>query len=469
MHCPVPLARLTALLALASLPAWSLTPPAAAAAEPSATYTVQPGDTLISLGRTVLVSAAAWNEVARLNQLPDPDRIYPRQALTIPLRLLRNTAPPARLTSVEGDVRLNGQPAKAGDAWPVGQPLTAGSNSSAAVQLGDGSRLQLAPQSEALLNEHRRYASKAGLTQATGTPPPQAAASEGLFAASLRLLGGAVEVAASKVMRARPLEVVTPTAVIGTRGTEYRVHHDESLATRTEVLEGRVRADVQEARPGAPGLAAPGADVSAGFGAALQANRAPQVVALPPAPDLRQLATVLEQPRLTLQVPPGTLPMMVQVASDARFDHVVRSQLVAPGGTLSLAGLADGEWQLRARQIDALGIWGLDGLHPFTLRQLGEAPQLIPHTASQPAGRQQLAWHPVSGKTRYLLELSPDPAFATEVYRTEVRQTTAFSLILALPGHHHWRVASLPDDDGPRGAWSDTGLLEIQAQDPTPR
>ncbi|HSI58718.1 MAG TPA: peptidoglycan-binding protein, partial [Ideonella sp.] len=37
--------------------------------ESSLPYTIQPRDTLIHLGRTVLVSPAAWREVARFNRL----------------------------------------------------------------------------------------------------------------------------------------------------------------------------------------------------------------------------------------------------------------------------------------------------------------------------------------------------------------------------------------------------------------
>src|SRR5260221_531269 len=65
------------------------------------------------------------------------------------------------------------------------------------------------------------------------------------FAGTLRVLRGSVEVFATKVLRAKPLEVVTPTAVVGVRGTQYRVGFDTDANHRThaEVLEGVVRFD----------------------------------------------------------------------------------------------------------------------------------------------------------------------------------------------------------------------------------
>ena len=79
----LPAASWSLLFALAAAPGIGL-----AADEPSAVYTVSPNDTLIGLTRTVLISRDAWNEVAKLNQLPDPNRIYPGQRLNVPLRLL---------------------------------------------------------------------------------------------------------------------------------------------------------------------------------------------------------------------------------------------------------------------------------------------------------------------------------------------------------------------------------------------
>jgi hypothetical protein len=150
---------------------------------------------------------------------------------------------PATLSQVEGQVLLDGQPAQAGAAIQPGQQLQAGPDSSAVIQLGDGSRASLPPQSAVTLAQHQRYTLKAA----------QAVQDEGLYAATLRLLRGTLEVLATQAQRAKPLEVTTPTAVIGVRGTRYRVHADaQQPRTQTEVLEGRVWARNQAQPPASP-------------------------------------------------------------------------------------------------------------------------------------------------------------------------------------------------------------------------
>ena len=52
------------------------------AAEPTIDFVVVRADTLIGLSNSVLVSPTAWREVARLNRLPDANRIRPGQRLT---------------------------------------------------------------------------------------------------------------------------------------------------------------------------------------------------------------------------------------------------------------------------------------------------------------------------------------------------------------------------------------------------
>jgi len=59
---------------------WAEEPEAGAA---DASYTVQQGDTLGSLARSKLDVPGRWRDVARYNQLPDPDRIKPGQVLRI--------------------------------------------------------------------------------------------------------------------------------------------------------------------------------------------------------------------------------------------------------------------------------------------------------------------------------------------------------------------------------------------------
>ncbi|WP_022983016.1 FecR domain-containing protein [Ideonella sp. B508-1] len=441
------LRRLPGLLALC-LPALSCLPShAGPAPEPMLRYTVQPQDTLWSLSARWFQHPASWREVARLNRLSQPNRLSPGQTLKLPLRLLKPENVPATLSLVEGQVTLDGQPAQAGTAVQPGQRVQAGADSSAVLRLGDGSRASLPPQSEVELAQHQRYALKAA----------QPTQDDGLYAATLRLLRGTLEVLATKVQRAKPLEVTTPTAVIGVRGTRYRVHADAQQArTQTEVLEGRVWAQNQ-AQPPATGL------LDAGQGAVLSQDLPVVVQPLAPAPDLSSLPDRFERPLLRFAVPGQSAEVRVQIAADEGFLRIVRDLRLPAGSEAKVAGLADGAWYLRARQIAADGLEGLDATHPFVLKARPEPP---PSTAPRPQARLSVgsvdfAWARNTEAARYHLQVARDAGFQQVVAQQDDLSDNTSSLKLDAPGLYHWRLSS-ERADGDRGPWGDAQSFELR-------
>jgi hypothetical protein len=365
--------------------------------------------------------------------------------------------------SVFGDVRIGGR-AAAGAALDVGETIRTGDASTAVVQLADGSRVKLAPDTEDRLDEQRRLQIKATAT----------AVDDGPVAAPLRLLSGTVEVFASKVLRARPLEVRTPTAVIGVRATVYRVRNDVTPATAaasavdasaTELLEGEVHAQV-----GASG--AQSADVRADFGAPLEPGRKRVVLPLPPAPDLAAMPAAFDQLPIRFHVP-GNLALRVQVADDAAFDHIRLDLHVDAGDEVRLPRLADGAWHLRARAISDAGLEGRDAVREFQLRARPESPFLVdpPANAKRPVGDVTLHWTHNPDAANYVVEVARDDQFAQLALRDEqVRgETVVFHPVDsdygAADGVYWWRVVSV-DASGRRGAWGDAQALILR---PTPR
>ncbi len=427
-------------------------------------YTVTSHDTLIGLNRTLFAAPGVWKEVSRINHLSDSNRINPGQVLQVPGRYLHSKVVPAQLLSAFGDVRIAGKPAAAGAALNVGDSIRTGDASSAVVQLADGSHVKLAPDTEGRLDEQRRFQVKA----------TAAAIDDGLVAASLRLLSGSVEVFASKVLRARPLEVSTPTAVIGVRGTVYRVRNDVTPATAaasavnasaTEVLEGKVHAQVGTA-------AAQSADVPAKFGAPLEEGRKPVVLPLPPAPDLAGVPASFDHLPIRLHIP-GALPLRVQIADDAAFDHIQLDLHVNAGDDVRLPRLADGTWHLRARAIGPEGLEGLDAVRDFMLNARPESPFLVdpPANAKRPVGDVTLHWTNNPDAASYVVEVARDSQFTQIALRDEHvhGETIVFhpvdSDFGAADGLYWWRVVSV-DAGGRRGAWGDAQALILR---PTPR
>jgi hypothetical protein len=346
----------------------------AAMTEPYVSYTVKPSDTLQGLSRSLLNDPSKWGEVAKLNELKNPNLIYPGQVIDVPKSLLNlNSQPriavPGTVISVQGDVTIGGQKVQAGAPVPEGARLQTGPNSSAIVQLGDGSRLQLMPKTLADVVTQHGYAMR----------NPASSASTTWFSGAIRLVEGVLDtLAEKKASRIAPLAVTTPTSVVGVRGTHFRVAYEDpaSGAARTEVLEGKVRTDNTAQKVGA--------DVGGGFGAAFKPqDREIKIVALLPAladallpaEVLRSSATAAAPQRAEWAV--GTLAgaagYRAQFASDAQFAQI-QSDIKSATPALDVTALANGSYYARVRGIDPSGIEGFDAIK---LVQIKNAPVVV--------------------------------------------------------------------------------------------
>lgn len=473
------LSRITTVAALLAAPlAFS---PAFGAGEPMLEFMVVRQDTLIGLARSVMTSPNAWREVSRINRLKNPNLILPGQVLRIPARLMRTTPVPARLTTVTGDVQVGGQPAQAGMTLAEGAAVQTGSAGSAVIELADRSRVQVPPSSLAELAASRRYGARPGsvadgraaasttaLTTAltaVSTAAPPADESAGWFAGSLRLLRGSVEVFATKVLRVKPLEVVTPTAVIGVRGTHYRVSYDEAAqrSTHSEVVEGKVRFERVDRSAGT--------DLVAGFGAQTGDGAAvPSPSRLLDPPALDGVPQRFERPLVRLAIPPANGPTRVQVASDTEFNRTVNDQRVEPGAEVRIAGLEDGQWHLRVRRIGERGIEGLDATRPFVLKARPEPPAYnAPRSDSkQPAGNVIFAWAQNLEAPNARLQIAQDPSFATPLVDLDNLPDGRTRGDLTTPGTYYWRLASIRPD-GDHGPFGDPQRFELRALPEPPK
>ena len=413
--------------------------------EPTLPYTVQSGDKLIVLARDMLVRPGAWAEVARFNGLPDPDVIHPGQTVNIPLRLLKSTPVTGTVVSVQGQVQQGNAPAVVGSPVGEGSRLQTGPDSSAVIQLSDGSRVQLLPGSVAEVIASRDYALRESRSSAINQ----------WFSGVIRLSQGAVETLASKLgLRATPLQTQTPTTVIGVRGTRFRVAQETATpSARAEVLEGQVRADNTAQQSGA--------DLAKGTGAVIDPTRKDvQVVPLLPAPDLAALPadiTAAQAARWPLPTLAGATAYRVQVAPDAQFDRIVRDLKVA-AATVDLSGLPVGIWQVRVRGIDARTIEGYDSVKQVSLR----APDRWRVTSSRLTlqdGRAQLTWSgQPAGATDVSAVVATDPQLA-QVLSRPTGKGSQLDLGPLKPGSYYVRIT--PGPAGGPGVESDLYRLNI--------
>ena len=347
-------------MSFAVLAQGSISPASAASAakEPSLPYIVRPKDSVIKLTREMLVDPRAWPEVAKFNQLKNPNAIFPDQQLNIPLRFLKSKPASGKVISAEGDVTLQGSAMQTGAVLSDGAKIKTGANSSAVIELGDGSRVKILPRSLAEIVTNRDYAMRDASKSGSTT----------WFSGLMRLSEGALEALASKTAkRAKDLQVETPTSLVGVRGTEFRVAFDDPLgkAARTEVIEGLVRAD----NP----AQAIGADLPMGTGAVIKPlEKEIKVVVLLPAPDLTSIPSEVLKPQGSWPMPilAGASAYHVQVASDEQFDKIVRDLKVDGnrGGSANLGSLPNGSWFARVRGIDAVGLEGFNSVKLIAIK-----------------------------------------------------------------------------------------------------
>jgi hypothetical protein len=337
------------------------------------------------------------------------------------------------VVSVQGDVQFGGAAATTGQAIAEGGKLQTGANSSAVVELGDGTRVKILPNSLAEVVTNRNYAMRDAAASATTT----------WYSGLVRLAQGTLETLAAKIaQRATPLNIETPTSLVGVRGTQFRVAYDNpaSRQSRTEVVEGLVRAD----NP----TQGSGADLPGGTGAVIDpAQKEVTAVQLLAAPDLAAWPAELFKPQAALALPAlaGASAFRIQVASDAQFDKVVRDLKVA-GQSVELGSLASGNWYARLRGIDARGLEGLDTVRLVAVKDaLPTAWRVINSSLSLADGKAVLVWTAQQANGQALAAAPVTAELATDIdFKTIIERPSADAQSLVLgalqPGEYFIRL-----------------------------
>lgn len=437
----------------------------AAQQEQSFSVVVEKGEQLGTIAQRYLVEPANkhWAEIVKLNGLKAGNKIYPGMTLQLPLRLVASQAAPAKWLSVTGSVQVNQKSgttstAVVGAGLLEGERVVVGANSSALLALPDGSQIKMLDGSEFVMDESRYYVGRARPNQ------PDNLSGTKSFSGLMRLIQGSVETRAVPATdRAKPLRVQTPTAVVGVRGTEFRVSYAD--VTRSEVIQGLVAAQLDDVRR---------VEVAGGFGVKLDPaeKQIPAVVALLNAPDLtawplQQEKSVVEFPALpSSQGARAVRAYRVQLASDAAITQVTYNKLFPSGSQVRIPQLPEGEWHLLVRGVDEQGLEGKNASSKFTLKVKPQPPliQTPKSSARTLLGQDVLfSWLKVASASGYVIELQ-------DGNKTAVRHTAtipSLNLKNLSAGDYQWRIATqiTRAQGAPEiGFWSDWQNFTIVAK-----
>lgn len=416
---------------------------------------VRDGDTLIGLSDRYLARPADWPKLQKLNRIVNPKRLQPGSTVRIPVAWLREEVDRAEVLAVAGTATgADGAKLAVGNRLGAGATVRTGNDGFVTLRTPDGSLLAVQPRSEVRITGLGRYVN----TDA--------------FSTLFRMVSGRVEALVDKLRGPSRFEVQTDLAVAGVRGTRFRVASEGEAGakprSRTEVLEGSVAFVASGAASRADTVA-----VAAGQGSITDDSGRPRpAVDLLSAPAPDPAAALQERLVTRFRFAPvtGASRYRAQIASDREF-----RQGIADGDfrdpEIKFGDLADGDYFLRARAVDALGIEGRDTLFAFRLKARPEPPLA---TSPAPNGKVRATaasfeWTANPEAVEYRIQIAEDEAFV-RVVREAAATGTSFDSGTLPFGDYHWRLRSIRNTDkGPdAGPWGDARKFSLRPPPKTP-
>lgn len=410
--------------------------------------TVKEGDCLIRIGQDYLDNPTQWREVARINQLKNPDLIYPNQVIVIPVRLLKGTSSDGVAVFVKGHVRVR---EKNSEEWRQlhlhdrvreGSIIETGDGSAAEIEFSDGS--SCFQQSNTLLGfpvmrkKGDRYEQRLSLHK-------------GRTISKIRKATG----------REPRFEIETPSAVCAARGTAFRASVDDDKNTRMEVLDGSV--EVKSIAGKEIILTGEGTIVRQG-----EPPAKPRKLLPPP----RVIQTSVPADKLPLRFVvdsvQGSIAHRIAITVDKDGRDAVYEHIVGRDEGIEVKGLADGVYYLHALSIDEVGLEGL----PSEPTEIHVRMHPLPPTVEAPidgseygAGEISCSWEAVKEAVSYQFQIARDASFDRIIdEKSSVYGTNVTTHVLD-HGTYFFRLRSV-SENGYQGAWSETISFTIA---PPPR
>ena len=398
-------------------------------------YSVSQHETLSSISQKFTGHIKHWRTIGQTNQI-DNDRTIPiGRKVLIPTRLLTPVSAFARIKNFFGDVVIRARDGSSIDAkidamLKEGDTLTTMANSFISLMLDDGTQFTLPPNSVVSLRLLRT-------TPYVESPRTQ-----------LYLQKGRLESQVTPFNKPdSKYEVISPLAVSGVRGTNFRVNVDDKRVLN-EVIEGKV-AVAQNTAVNKPSKQL----VAAGYGTVVENGRVIKPVALLTAPAL--LDGYQQQLRLPIQFAlsqPGAAAFRVVVSTDAGGKNNIAETSVRSNkgqAVAKLENLEDGAYFVRVSALDALGLEGVPAIQAFRVDARPFPPFLLQPGAKFQGAVQNgripvtMKWSRTEGISNYHLQVASDAAFKTIVF-DQATEAAADQLVALLPvGNYYWRVASI--------------------------
>lgn len=411
-------------------------------------YKVKPGDRLIDISKTYQKSPEDWKKLQQKNAVPDPKLLIPGKQINIPVSDLRQGNAVAEAALVHGDVQRldkSGQPVgklSSGEVLKMGDTVQTGSRSTLTIRFADDSRMLVTEKSKITLSSLVNYGK-------TGMADTKVQVHEG---------GTDSQVSPQKGPVAR-YEINTPAINLTVRGTGFRVQVDEaSGATRTEVVEGLVAGSSDGSQ----------AMIANGFGIIAEPGKPlGQPSQLLGAPILNAPQGLVERMpvRFGWQELGGAQKYRLQLLASVQGNDAIIFDEVLQTTKVQWDDLPDGDYVLRVRGVDAVGLEGANAVNGFKLKARPEPPVLSfpQHENHSVSEKIFFRWESALDANEYVFQLAEDAAFKRVVALVPQISNKTRGVLLALPsGQYFWRVASV-SSAGDVGPYSDAFTFSLQS------
>jgi len=401
-------------------------------------YTVVEGDNLWNLSKQHLDKVTRFEQIRKLNDISDPKLLPPGTRIRIPLKWIRSNSVPAQIHSIDGVSELlrantqNSQPLHLGSMLYLGDEIRTSNQSTIAIKFAD----------ETILTIHENSLVRFDHLSAHGVT--------GMVDTRLNILKGRTDTKVTPAVGpGSRFEIQTPSAISSVRGTIYRTSVSENgKASNIEVLRGKV--------------AVSGANeqqlVNAGYGTQVVANSPP----LPPRPLLAAplfdtIPKTIEQIkwRVSWSEIQDAVSYRIELANNAKFDTLIWQDVTQYRKT-TLPDIPDGNYSLRVRAIDSLGIEGLNQDKQVIINAYPQPPVALKPIDSEVLRGQTpiLQWTGSENASNYHLEIATDINFEHIAFdKKGIIETYYKPTALTKNGHYYWRLSSIASDgeQGPTG------------------
>jgi len=360
-------------------------------------YTVVDEDNLWNISERYLDTPARFDALRKINQVQFPTRMRPGTKLRIPMKWIRSNPVPATVEAVSGRATIlrsddaAEEPALPGTAIHLGDRISTAADSSVAIRFADQTLVTLFDDSVARFDHLSAHGST------------------GMVDSRLNLLQGRMDARVTPASGpGSRFEIHTPSAISAVRGTEYRAaFDDDGTISRIEVLHGRVEVTGSSRK----------ALVAAGFGTWVKEDKPPlrprKLLEPPVLKPLPERVHQLNWP-VVWTADPEAIAYRAEIATEEQFATILWQQR-GDNARVALPDLPDGDYYLRVRAIDELGLEGRSTMRALTLDVRPEAP--IPLSPSEGkvirGSTPELHWAAAPEAARYRLEIATDGHSAT--------------------------------------------------------